>query len=240
MKAPPPASNGISMNLRAAGSRRADRPAIRAAVPLHPNATLPRPVCYYRLTCRGRGGGGSHWAERRGWGRHLRKQRLRRLRPVYLDIWFFQFSFGWGWGRVAGGGQRRLVNCWTLLLNRWLITGLPPRAISKTDKQKLAAATEAVHQRTKTRGASLARFESLLGFFGGGNSRSNCNAAIEGLHSYLTHLLFCIRPPAGSTPGRRRQQRSSCTSSFHTSQCRFMILYVKNKHETSQRSRFRL
>lgn len=105
MKAPPPASNGISMNLRAAGSRRADRPAIRAAVPLHPNATLPRPVCYYRLTCRGRGGGGSHWAERRGWGRRLRKQRLRRLRPVYLDIWFFQFSFGWGWGwgRVAGG-----------------------------------------------------------------------------------------------------------------------------------------
>lgn len=55
---PPTASNGISMNLRAAGSRRADRPAIRAAVPLHPNATLPHPVCYYRLTCRGRVGGG--------------------------------------------------------------------------------------------------------------------------------------------------------------------------------------
>lgn len=65
----PAASNGISMNLRASGSGCADSPAIRAAVPLRPNTTSLRPVCYYRLTRRRRnaarlkGGGGEQKTE---------------------------------------------------------------------------------------------------------------------------------------------------------------------------------
>ena len=53
MKPLPAASNGISMNLRAAGSGRADSPAIRAEDPLYPSAPSPLPVCYYRFTLDG-------------------------------------------------------------------------------------------------------------------------------------------------------------------------------------------
>lgn len=94
MKPLPTASNGISMNLRAGGSGRADSPAIRAGDPLYPNTTLPGPVCYYRLTLSGwnaarlKGGGKKQW----------RKGRLLRLRPMYLDICLLQFSQGWGMG----------------------------------------------------------------------------------------------------------------------------------------------
>lgn len=70
MKLLPAASNGISMNLRAGGSRRADSPAIRAEDPLYPNTTSPQPVCYYRFTLSGWNGtwlkGGGRKVEEKG------------------------------------------------------------------------------------------------------------------------------------------------------------------------------